>query len=62
MLHGATPVRMITIVIPGAWKPERARFEDADNRGGGLSEDVYERWEPTGEPDVDPELVKEHNF
>ena len=26
------------------------------------NEEVYERWEPTGEPDVDPELVKEHNF
>ncbi|MDG2027890.1 MAG: OB-fold domain-containing protein [Acidimicrobiales bacterium] len=37
-------------------------FDDADNRGYGLNEGVYERWESTGEPDVDPELVKEHNF
>ncbi|GJM38881.1 MAG: hypothetical protein DHS20C19_22480 [Acidimicrobiales bacterium] len=37
-------------------------FDDPDNRGFGLSEEVYERWEPSGEPDVDPELVKEHNF
>ena len=44
------------------WKPEGERFGDPDNRGYGLSEEVYERWEPTGEPDVDPDLVKEHNF
>ena len=37
-------------------------FDDPDNRGVGLGENVYERWEPTGEPDVDPDLVKEHNF
>lgn len=43
------------------WKDE-IRFDDADNRGYGLNEGVYERWERTGEPDVDPELVKEHNF
>ncbi|MEM7141245.1 MAG: OB-fold domain-containing protein [Actinomycetota bacterium] len=43
------------------WKDEIS-FADPDNRGFGLSEEVYDRWEPTGEPDVDPELVKEHNF
>ena len=37
-------------------------FDDEDNRGYGLNEGVYERWERTGEPDVDPDLVKEHNF
>jgi hypothetical protein len=37
-------------------------FSDPDNRGFGLSEEIYERWERTGEPDVDPELMKEHNF
>ena len=37
-------------------------FSDPDNRGYGLTEQVYERWVRTGEPDVDPELVKEHNF
>ncbi len=38
------------------------RIGDLDNRGYGLNEEVYERWEPTGEDDVDPELLKEHNF
>lgn len=37
-------------------------FDDADNRGFGFNEGVYERWEATGEPDVDPDLVKEHTF
>lgn len=37
-------------------------FNDDDNRAYGLNESVYERWERTGEPDVDPDLVKEHNF
>ncbi len=43
------------------WR-EEDRIGDLDNRGYGLNEEVYERWEPTGEPDVDPELLKEHNF
>ena len=43
------------------WRSD-IRFDDVDNRGYGFNEGVYERWEPTGEPDVDPELVKEHNF
>lgn len=43
------------------WRDE-ITFDDADNRGGGLTEEAYVRWERTGEPDVDPELVKEHNF
>jgi uncharacterized OB-fold protein len=43
------------------WRSD-VRFEDVDNRSYGLNEAVYERWESTGEPDVDPELVKEHNF
>ena len=38
------------------------RIGDLDNRGYGLNAQVYERWEPTGEADVDPELLKEHNF
>jgi uncharacterized OB-fold protein len=44
------------------WKPEGEREIDVENRWGGLPETVYERWEPTGEPDVDPELVKDHTF
>lgn len=43
------------------WKDD-VRFDDEDNRGYGLNEGVYQRWERTGEPDVDPEVVKEHNF
>ncbi|MEZ5167437.1 MAG: OB-fold domain-containing protein [Acidimicrobiales bacterium] len=43
------------------WR-DHIEFADVDNRGYGLGEEVYERWVPTGEPDVDPELVKEHNF
>lgn len=45
------------------WKEQTGEgFGDPDNRGYGLDHHIYERWEPTGEPDVDPELVKEHNF
>lgn len=43
------------------WRDD-VSFDDPDNRGVGLGEHVYERWEPTGEPDVDPDLVKEHTF
>lgn len=43
------------------WK-DTISFDESDNRGYGLNEAVYERWELTGEPDVDPDLVKEHNF
>ena len=32
---------------------------DLDNRFGGVWEDVIERWEPTGEPDVDPRAVQD---
>jgi uncharacterized protein len=45
------------------WKPEGERdASDVDNRYGSLPEGVYETWKPTGEPDVDPELVKEHSW
>lgn len=44
------------------WRDSGDRMGDLDNRGYGLNEEVYEHWEPTGEPDVDPELLKEHNF
>ena len=45
------------------WKPKEERdLMGVENRWGGLSDGVYERWERTGEPDVDPDLVKEHNF
>ena len=43
------------------WKPEAERvIEDMDNRFGSIPETVVERWEPTGEPDVPPEELKEH--
>ena len=45
------------------WRPpEQRQLGDVSNRWGAIPETVYERWEPTDEPDVDPELVKEHNF
>lgn len=45
------------------WKPEGRRdVTSIDNRSVGLPEGVYERWEPTGEPDIDPDLVKDHTF
>ena len=43
------------------WRDD-VTFDDPDNRGFGLDEAVYERWERTGEPDVDADLLKEHNF
>ena len=45
------------------WRPEGERdVSDIDNRWGALPEGVYERWEPTGEPDVDPATLAEHNW
>lgn len=45
------------------WKPEGERdVSDIDNRFGSIPEGVYERWEPTGEPDVDFEQIKEHTW
>jgi uncharacterized OB-fold protein len=45
------------------WKPEGERdVSEIDNRFGAIPEGVYERWEPTGEPDVDPSTLTEHNW
>lgn len=44
------------------WNETSDSIGDFDNRGYGLNSEVYERWEPTGEPDVDPELLKAHTF
>ncbi|MDH4170133.1 MAG: OB-fold domain-containing protein [Acidimicrobiia bacterium] len=45
------------------WRPAAEReLGDVSNRWGAIPETVFDRWEPTGEPDVDPELLKEHNF
>jgi uncharacterized OB-fold protein len=45
------------------WKPPAERsVAQMDNRGGGVWEAVIDRWEPTGEPDVDPEELKDHTW
>ena len=45
------------------WRPPDERtLDDVSNRWGTIPDTVFERWDPTGEPDVDPELVREHNF
>lgn len=49
--------------LQAVWrKPEDRKVDDLDNRFGGVWEDVIERWEPTGEPDVDPDTLKEHTW
>lgn len=45
------------------WRPPDERtLDEVSNRWGTIPDTVFERWDPTGEPDVDPELVREHNF
>ncbi len=45
------------------WRPESERdVSSIDNRWSALPAGAYERWEPTGEPDVDPELVEDYPF
>ncbi|MGI9603786.1 MAG: Zn-ribbon domain-containing OB-fold protein [Acidimicrobiales bacterium] len=45
------------------WRPPGEReLGDVSNRWGAIPETVYERWEPTGEPDVAADLLKDHNF
>lgn len=50
--------------LKAIWKPEEERTipEDVDNRFGSLPETVIERWEPTGEPDVDFEEFKDKTW
>lgn len=49
--------------LKAVWLPEAERsIGDLDNRYGGLSETVIERWDPTGEPDVDFELLRQHSW
>ena len=49
--------------MQAVWRPAAERdVTDFDNRQGGNWEQVIERWEPTGEPDVDPARLKEYVF
>ncbi len=53
----------IGLRLQAIWRPVAERdISDVDNRFGGNWEGVVARWERTGEPDVDPELMKDHNF
>ncbi|NNE74738.1 MAG: hypothetical protein HKN26_13815 [Acidimicrobiales bacterium] len=41
------------------WRPPAERdVSELDNRMGAIPEGVYERWEPTGEPDVNPDELR----
>ncbi len=49
--------------LRAVWKRREERsVAGLDNRGGSIPETVIDRWEPTGEPDVDPELLREHSW
>jgi uncharacterized OB-fold protein len=49
--------------LKAVWKPVGERsVDEIDNRWGAVWEDVIERWEPTGEPDVPFEQLSEHNW
>jgi uncharacterized protein len=53
----------IGLRVKAVWKPFGERsIDQLDNRFGGVWEDVIERWEPTGEPDVPFEQLTEHNW
>jgi uncharacterized OB-fold protein len=47
--------------LQAVWKPEAERTYDVDNRSAGW-DGVIERWEPTGEPDMDPRPLQEYVF
>ncbi len=45
------------------WKPAGERqVVEIDNRYGGMEEGVYKTWEPTGEPDVPADELKEQSW
>jgi uncharacterized OB-fold protein len=49
--------------VRAVWKPPWERdVSDLGNRYGGAWEGVIQRWEPTGEPDVDPRPLQEFAF
>ena len=49
--------------LQAEWRPSAERdVSGLDNRWGGAWESVIERWEPTGEPDVDPRQLQDYAF
>jgi uncharacterized OB-fold protein len=49
--------------VQAVWKkPEERDVTDLGNRFGGAWEGVIDRWEPTGEPDMDPRPLQEFAF
>jgi uncharacterized OB-fold protein len=49
--------------LQAVWRaPEERKVDGLDNRFGGAWEDVIGRWEPTGEPDVDPNTLKDYTW
>lgn len=50
--------------LKAVWKPEAEREipDDLDNRFGSMPESIVERWESTGEPDVDYEEFKNQTW
>jgi uncharacterized OB-fold protein len=49
--------------LQAVWRePAERSVAGLDNRFGGAWEDVIGRWEPTGEPDVDPETLKDYTW
>jgi uncharacterized OB-fold protein len=53
----------IGLRVKAVWKPFGERsVEQMDNRFGGVWEDVIERWERTGEPDVPFDQLSDHNW
>jgi uncharacterized OB-fold protein len=49
--------------LQAVWRPPADRsVAQLDNRWGGAWEDVIERWERTGEPDVDPSKLRDHTW
>ena len=48
--------------VRAVWKPRSERdLDDVDNRWGAW-DTVIERWEPTGEPDMDPRPLQQYAF
>jgi uncharacterized OB-fold protein len=49
--------------LQAVWRPPAKRsVAQLDNRWGGAWEDFIERWERTGEPDVDPAKLRDHTW
>ncbi len=49
--------------LQAIWRePADRKVDGLDNRFGGSWEDVIERWEPTGEPDIDPDSLKDYTW